>query len=69
MKNIVVFMLSKYLWNIEYYIVCNYFYAIYLTVYLYFMYTTIMFPRKSTRDGGKEKRKTTRATLGVRKKS
>ena len=26
-----------------------------------------MFPKKSARDGGKEKRKTTRSTLGVKK--
>ena len=35
--------------------------------YLYFRYTPIMFPKKSARDSGEEKRKNKRATLGVRK--
>ena len=65
--NMVVLTLSKYLWNIVCYIVYNNLYRFLLTAYLYFRYTPIMCPRKSARDGGKESKKTTRATLGVKK--
>ena len=63
----VVYVLFKYLWNIVYYIVHNNFYRIFLTFHLYFRYTQIMFPKKSALDGGKEKQKTMRATLRVKK--
>ena len=43
----------------------EYFLRIFLAVYLYFRHTPIMFPKKS----GKEKRKTTTVTLGVKKES
>ena len=49
------------------YIAMNYFYGIFLTFHLYFTYTPIMFPKNSARDGGKEKRKTMKANLGVKK--
>ena len=63
----VVFIMFKYLCNIVYYIGWSNFFRMFLTVYLYFRYTPIMFPKKCVLDGGKEKRKTTRATLGVLK--
>ena len=63
-----VFILLKYLWSIAYNIEHNNFYIIFLTVYLYFRYTSPNnAPKKSARDGGKENGKTTRATLGVKK--
>ena len=66
-KNMVVFILFKYIWNIVYYIVYIYKIIIFFTVYSYFRCTPIMFPKKSACDGDKEKRKTTRATFGVKK--
>ena len=41
----VAFILLKYLRNIVYYIACNFFHRIFLTVYLYFRYTPIMFEK------------------------
>ena len=50
-----------------YYVVSNNFCGVFLTDYLYFRCTPIMLPRKNAFYGGKEKQKTTRATLGVKK--
>ena len=42
------------------------FYVIFLTVHLYLRYTPIMLPKKSSRDDGIQRRKTTREPLGVK---